>query len=60
VHDLQQQLPGLTAGEGALGSAFDRYEPANNGMPARLRSDKNPLNREEYLLQLAGRTGARL
>ncbi len=60
VHDLQLQLPGLTGGEGVLESAFDRYEPGKDGAPSRLRSDKNPLNREEYLLQLAGRTGARL
>ncbi len=60
VHDLHQQLPGLTGGEGVLESAFDRYEVAKDGVPTRLRSDKNPLNREEYLLQLAGRTGARL
>jgi ribosomal protection tetracycline resistance protein len=60
VHDLQQQLPGLTGGEGVLESAFDRYEAAKDAVPSRLRSDKNPLNREEYLLQLAGRTGARL
>jgi ribosomal protection tetracycline resistance protein len=60
VHDLQLQLPGLTGGEGVLESAFDRYEPVKNGLPTRLRSDKNPLDREQYLLQLAGRTGARL
>ncbi len=60
VHDLQLQLPGLTGGEGVLESAFDRYEQTKNGVPSRLRSDKNPLNREEYLLQLTGRTGARL
>jgi ribosomal protection tetracycline resistance protein len=60
VHDLQLQLPGLTGGEGVLESAFDHYEPARNGVPSRPRSDKNPLNREDYLLQLAGRTGARL
>jgi ribosomal protection tetracycline resistance protein len=60
VHDLQQQLPGLTGGEGVLESAFDRYEPAKDGGPSRLRSGKNPLNREEYLLRVAGRTGAPL
>jgi ribosomal protection tetracycline resistance protein len=58
AHGLQQQLPGLTGGEGVLESAFDRYEAAKDGVPSRLRSDKNPLNREEYLLALAGRTGA--
>jgi ribosomal protection tetracycline resistance protein len=55
VHDLQQQLPGLTGGEGVLEAAFDRYEPTRNGVPDRPRSDKNPLSREEYLLHIAGR-----
>jgi ribosomal protection tetracycline resistance protein len=59
VHELQQQLPGLTGGEGVLESAFDHYEPAQGSIPSRPRSDNNPLNREEYLLQLAGRTTAR-
>jgi ribosomal protection tetracycline resistance protein len=27
IHDLQQQLPGLTSGEGFLEYVFDRYEP---------------------------------
>lgn len=27
IHDLQQQLPSLTSGEGFLEYAFDRYEP---------------------------------
>lgn len=26
IHDLQQQLPNLTSGEGFLDYAFDRYE----------------------------------
>jgi ribosomal protection tetracycline resistance protein len=59
VHDLQQQLPGLTGGEGVLEVAFDRYEPARNGIPSRARSDKNPLSREQYLQHVAGRAGPR-
>jgi ribosomal protection tetracycline resistance protein len=55
VHDLQQQLPALTRGEGALESAFDRYQPARGAIPTRPRSDHNPLNRREYLLHVLWR-----
>lgn len=55
VHLLQQQLPGLTRGEGVLESAFDRYEPVRGAFPTRPRTDYNPLNRKEYLLHLARR-----
>jgi ribosomal protection tetracycline resistance protein len=55
AHELQQQLRGLTRGEGALESAFDRYEPVRGAPPTRPRTDGNPLNREEYLSHLAGR-----
>jgi ribosomal protection tetracycline resistance protein len=53
VHRLQQLLPGLTRGEGVLASSFDRYQPAAGEVPARPRSDRNPLNRKEYLLRVA-------
>jgi ribosomal protection tetracycline resistance protein len=49
VHELQQQLPALTRGEGVLEAAFDRYQPVRGPLPTRPRSDHNPLNREEYL-----------
>jgi ribosomal protection tetracycline resistance protein len=52
VHELQQQLPGLSRGEGVLESAFDRYEPVRGAIPTRPRTDHNPLNRKEYLLQV--------
>ena len=55
VHELQQQLRGLTRGEGVLESAFDRYEPVRGALPTRPRTDGNPLSREEYLSHLAGR-----
>ena len=60
VHDLQQQLPALTRGEGVLESAFDRYEPVRGPAPSRPRTDHNPLDRKEYLLprQLAVDAGA--
>jgi ribosomal protection tetracycline resistance protein len=53
VHELRQQLPALTHGEGVLECAFGRYEPLRGTMPTRPRSDYNPLNREEYLRRLA-------
>jgi ribosomal protection tetracycline resistance protein len=55
VHELQQQLPGLTRGEGVLESAFDRYQPVRGPVPSRPRSDHNPLDRKEYLLQVTRR-----
>jgi ribosomal protection tetracycline resistance protein len=53
VHRLQQQLPSLTRGEGTLESAFDHYQLVRGEIPARPRSDHNPLNRKEYLLHVA-------
>jgi ribosomal protection tetracycline resistance protein len=55
VHELRQQLPGLTHGEGVLECAFDRHEPVGGRPPIRARSDPNPVNRDEYLLHLARR-----
>ena len=59
VHELQQQLPALTRGEGVLESAFDHYRPVRGAVPDRPRTDHNPLNRKEYLLQVARRVAAR-
>ncbi|MFL5946637.1 MAG: GTP-binding protein [Gaiellaceae bacterium] len=55
VHELRQQLPALTRGEGVLEAAFDRHEPVSGAIPTRPRSDHNPLDREEYLLHIARR-----
>ena len=55
VHELRQQIPHLTRGEGVMESAFDRYEPVRGPAPARPRTDDNPLNREEYLYRVTGR-----
>jgi ribosomal protection tetracycline resistance protein len=55
VHELQQQLPSLTRGEGVLEYAFDHYEPVRDTIPTRLRSDYNPLNPKEYLLHVVRR-----
>ncbi|GGR32004.1 elongation factor G [Streptomyces aurantiogriseus] len=59
VHALGQRMPGLTRGEGELESAFDHYAPVVHGtVPERPRTDHNPLNRKEYLLNVTGRTGS--
>lgn len=59
VHELQQQLPSLTAGEGILESAFARYQPVSGPPPSRPNRDCNPLNRREYLLRVQRRLNAR-
>ncbi|MET8246463.1 translation factor GTPase family protein [Streptomyces sp. NPDC005202] len=60
VHALEQQLPGLTRGEGGMESAFDHYAPVTGGsVPERPRTDHNPLNREEYLLRVTRRVPGR-
>jgi ribosomal protection tetracycline resistance protein len=56
VHELQQRLPGLTRGEGVLEFAFARYQPVRGTSPRRPRSDHDPFNRKEYLLQVVRRT----
>src|SRR5215472_2616987 len=58
VHELRQQIPPLTRGEGVLESNSDRYEPVRGPAPARPRTDDNPLNREEYIRRVT-RRGAR-
>src|SRR6266536_2988259 len=55
VHELQQQLRGLTRGEGMLEFAFDHYEPVRDAIPTRSRTDHNPLSRKEYLLHVRRR-----
>ncbi len=55
VHKLQQHLPKLTRGEGVLESAFDHHEPIRGQAPTRPRTDRNPLNRKEYLLHVLRR-----
>ncbi|MER6385592.1 GTP-binding protein [Streptomyces sp. NPDC001127] len=60
VHELEQRLPGLTRGEGELETAFDHYAPVTRGaIPERPRTDHNPLNRKEYLLNVMRRVGER-
>jgi len=59
VHELQQQLPALTRGEGTADCAFDRYELVRGRIPARPRTDHNPLHRQEYLLHVKRRVAGR-
>jgi ribosomal protection tetracycline resistance protein len=49
LHELRQQIPSLTRGDGVMESSFDRYEPVRGPAPTRPRTDDNPLNRAEYL-----------
>ncbi|NGO47852.1 elongation factor G [Streptomyces ureilyticus] len=59
VHQLEQRLPALTRGEGELETAFDHYAPVAGGaLPERERTDHNPLDRKEYLLNVTRRVGA--
>jgi ribosomal protection tetracycline resistance protein len=55
VHELRQELPALTRGEGVLECVFDRYEPVTGAIPTRPRTDGNPLNRDEYLQRVTRR-----
>ncbi|MFJ9722127.1 GTP-binding protein [Streptomyces sp. NPDC101209] len=59
VHVLGRRLPGLTRGEGEWESAFDHYAPITHGtVPERPRTDHNPLDRREYLLNVTRRVGS--
>ena len=49
VHGLQRQLPGLTSGEGVLEASFGGYQPVRGAIPARPRTDDNPLDPKEYI-----------
>jgi ribosomal protection tetracycline resistance protein len=55
VHDLEQQLPGLTRGEGVVESTFDHHQPVRGTPPTRPRTDHNPRDRKEYLLSVTRR-----
>jgi ribosomal protection tetracycline resistance protein len=58
AQDLQRQLPGLTSGEGVAETGFGGYRPVTGPPPIRRRTLADPLNREEYMMQLAGRATA--
>ncbi len=52
VQQLQQLLPTLTRGEGFVETTFSHYDYLANQSPTRPRTDKNPLNRRDYLRQV--------
>jgi ribosomal protection tetracycline resistance protein len=58
AQDLHRQLPGLTSGEGVAEASFGGYRPVTGPPSARRRTLADPLNREEYMLHLAGRASA--
>jgi len=49
VQELRRQLPGLTGGEGVIGSDFAGYEPVTGEPPIRQRATPDPRNLDEYL-----------
>jgi ribosomal protection tetracycline resistance protein len=57
LHELQQQVPRSTHGEGVLEYEFARYDPVDPLLPSpeRTRTGANPLHRKEYLGQLMRR-----
>ncbi len=59
AQDLQRQLPGLTGGEGVAETSFGGYHPVTGPRPVRRRTTADPLNRDEYMLHLAGRAATR-
>ena len=59
VPGLEQQLPGLTRGEGVLDCAFARYQEVRGVIPERPRTDHNPLNRKEYLVRVTRKAAGR-
>jgi len=60
VHELTQQLPGLTRGEGVVESAFERYQPARGEIPTRPRTDHDPPDRKEYVRRVLRMGAGRL
>jgi ribosomal protection tetracycline resistance protein len=55
ARDPQRQLSGLTSGEAVLETSPAGYQPVNGTPPTRRRTMANPLNRDEYMMQLARR-----
>ena len=51
----KSRLPDLTRGEGVLESAFAGYRPVDGPPPSRPRTDRNPLDRTDYLRRVSGK-----
>lgn len=54
LHQLQSRLPDLSHGEGVLESSFAGYTPVQGPLPSRPRTDRNPLDRTDYLRRVRG------
>lgn len=50
---VEQQLPGLTHGDGGWVTSFAGYVPVSGDPPKRARIGPNPLNRAHYLAEVA-------
>jgi len=50
---VEQQLPGLTRGDGSWVSSFAGHMPVTGDAPCRTRIGPNPLNRAHYLADIA-------
>jgi ribosomal protection tetracycline resistance protein len=55
LNDLHRLVPGLTGGLGVLESVLDHHRPVRGDPPRRPRTDRDPLNRGEYLRQVLPR-----
>ncbi|UOX86318.1 TetM/TetW/TetO/TetS family tetracycline resistance ribosomal protection protein [Amycolatopsis sp. FBCC-B4732] len=55
VHEFEQALPALSQGEGVFLAEFHEYRPYPGPPPVRPRTGDNPLDRKEYLAQVARR-----
>jgi len=55
VRALQNQLPGLSMGEGILEARPNGYQPIGDNPPTRPRSTPSPLDRDAWLASLAKR-----
>ncbi|MEV6646075.1 translation factor GTPase family protein [Amycolatopsis sp. NPDC051371] len=55
VHAFEQALLALGQGEGVFLSEFDDYRPYPGPPPTRPRTGENPLDRKDYLAQVARR-----
>jgi ribosomal protection tetracycline resistance protein len=55
VRSIQNQLPGLSMGEGTMETSFGGYQPIGSDPPRRQRSAPSPLARDAWLASLAKR-----
>ena len=55
VRSMQNQLPGLSMGEGTLETAFGGYQPIGSDPPRRPRTSPSPPDRDAWLASLAKR-----